>query len=400
MTVEPKALLKQLFPVMDDAALAEITRLARMRTYPADTILCHEGVEEDIFYILGAGQAVITQQLETEERFLRYVEPGQYFGEMGLIANTPRNATVKTVVESTVLEIDKATFIEMLRQNPVIALTMFHTTVGWLRSNDRAAIAALTESKHQIEEAYEALQQQEERRSEFLTTLAHELRTPLTTANGFMQLIKSGSMNGPALQMGLDKVASGLDQVVSLVNDLMFVQEMDLIAPTIRPVNLRGILQLIVDESEDHALDNDVTIVVEIPEELPELKADSDGLTRAMGAILHNAIKFSPNGGEVRIEVVHSADHINISFIDPGIGIAPEFMPRIFERFERQEKYGEMLFGGIGLGLPIAKHLIESMGGTISVISEVDKGSMFTVHLPVLITDSKASGQVQQTNVG
>src|SRR5688572_7496941 len=149
MTIEPKALLKQLFPELDDAALAEVTRLARVRTYPADTILCHEGVEEDIFYILGAGQDVITQQIETEERFLRYTEPGQYFGEMGLIANTPRNASVKTVVESTVLEIDKATFIEMLRQNPVIALTMFHTTVGWLRSNDRAAITALTESKHQ-----------------------------------------------------------------------------------------------------------------------------------------------------------------------------------------------------------------------------------------------------------
>ena len=86
------------------------------------------------------------------------------------------------------------------------------------------------------------MQTQERRRSEFLTTLAHELRTPLTTANGFMQLIKSGNMTGPALQMGLDKVAGGLERIVSLVNDLMFVQEMDLLQPVVRPVNLAAVL--------------------------------------------------------------------------------------------------------------------------------------------------------------
>ncbi len=395
MAFEPLTLLHEVFPGMTDDALHEVARVARVRTYPTGTILCHEGAEEHVFYILGEGQVVITQRLGEEERFLRNAGPGQYFGEMALIANSPRNATVRTVVDSTVMEIDKTIFTEMIRQNPVIALSMFNTTVGWLRANDRVAISALTAQKMEIEHAYEELQKVEQRRTGFLTTLAHELRTPLTTANGFMQLIKSGTMSGPALQMGLDKVAIGLERIVSLVNDLMFVQEMELLEPSVRPVDLPKILAMIVDELEDKAEENGLSIWQDVPPELPALEADIDGLTRALRALLDNAVKFSPHGGEIRIEVAVEGDHLNVAFIDPGIGIEPEFMPRIFDRFERRESYGDSLFDGMGLGLPIAKHLVESFGGSISVKSEVEHGSTFTVHLPVLISNQTSNQNVE-----
>ncbi len=390
MAVEPIDLLKQVFPGMPDEALVQMAWLARAHTYPPQTLLCREGAEEHVFYIVGEGQVIVTQQLGNEERFLRYAGPGQYFGEMALIANTPRNANVRTVSETTVLEIDKETFVEMIRQNPVIALTMFQTTVGWLRANDTAAIAALNRQKQEVEKAYEELWTQERRRSEFLTTLAHELRTPLTTASGFMQLIKSGTMTGPALQMGLDKVGSGVERIVSLVNDLLFVQEMDLLEPIIRSVNIRDTISAIVDELADRAADNSLNVAVDIPATLPQIQADPEGLTRALRALLDNAIKFSPGGGTIRVQVSLATDHVKITLTDPGIGIEPEFIPRIFERFERREQYGEILFGGIGLGLPIAKHLIESFGGSISVESEVGKGSTFTVQLPVLLASRPA----------
>ena len=396
MAIEPIGLLKQVFPGMGVDALVEMAWLTTTRTYPPDTLLCHEGVEEDVFYIVGEGQVIVTQQLGDEERFLRYAGPGQYFGEMALIADTPRNANVRTVAETTVLEIDKDVFAEMIRRNPIIALTMFRTTVGWLRANDAAAIAELSRQKQEIEYAYHELQLQEKRRSEFLSTLSHELRTPLTTSSGYMQLIKSGNMTGPALNMALEKVSGGLDRVVSLVNDLLFVQEMDLLEPTIRPVDLPEIVAAVVEDAEDHAQANGITLVTNFPPVLPEIQADADGLLRTFHALLDNAIKFSPDGGEVRIEVGVTSDHTNVAFIDPGIGIEPEFIPRIFERFERREQYGDTLFSGMGLGLSIAKHLIESIGGHISVQSEVGRGSVFTVHLPVLnaakSTDPTANG--------
>lgn len=376
---------------MPDDARRQMAAIAKVTRYPAETLLCREGAHEEVFYIIGEGQVIISQQLGSSERFLRYADPGQYFGEMALIANSPRNANVRTTMDSAFLEVDKAAFIEILRQNPIIALTMFQNTVGWLRANDRAALDDLHRQNEQLEKAYEALQIQEKRRSEFLTTLAHELRTPLTSSNGFMKLIKSGTMTGPALQMGLDKVASGLERVVSLVNDLLFVQEMDLIEPTLRLVDLPEILSGLVDETESAAKENRLNVIVNVPNTLPTIEADPDGLLRALRAILDNAIKFSPNGGEIRIDVTASDDYLDIAIKDPGIGIEPEFLPKIFERFEHQEKRGDQLFGGIGLGLAIARHLIESFGGHILVESKVDQGSTFKVRLPVLV-QSEASG--------
>ncbi len=384
MAFDTEALLRQVFPGMDELALQGMVRLAKVCTYPADTLLCREGAEEEIFYILGEGQVLVTQQLGDEERFLRYSGPGQYFGEMALIANSPRNANVRTTTETSVLEIDKTTFIEMIRQNPVIALTMFRTSVGWLRSNDTAAIAALSQQKQEIERAYDILKTQERQRSEFLTTLAHELRTPITTANGFMQLIKKGTMTGPALEMGLEKVSGGLERIVSLVNDLLFVQEMDLLELVVYPLNLKDILSSVVEEAAERAGASNLTIVSHLPNGLLQVEADPDGLRRALLALLDNAIKFSPGGGTIHIEVSQSEDAVDIAFADPGVGIDPEFLPRIFDRFEHQEKRGDYLFGGIGLGLAIAQHLIEGFGGSISVESEVDRGSIFTVHLPMM----------------
>lgn len=384
MTVDPQMLLRSAFPGMDENALSEMARLAMINTYPADTVLCHEGAEEEVFYLLGDGQVVITQRLGDEDRLLRYGNPGDYFGEMALIANTPRNATVRTITEATVLEIDKATFIEMIRQNPVIALTMFRTSVGWLRANDKAAIDGLSRQKRELEEAYFELQTQEGLRTEFLTTLAHELRTPLTSATGFMQLLKNAAIAGPARDMALDRISSNLDRIVSLVNDLLFVQEMDFIDPVIRPINLPKILTSIVDEAQDRAAANNLVIKKNLPSALPEIQADVDSLMRAFNALLDNSIKFSPEGGEIQINVTLSESMVNVGFKDPGIGIEPDFMPRLFRRFERREKRGQYLFGGIGLGLPIAKHLVESFGGSINVESEMGQGSTFTVSLPYL----------------
>ncbi len=398
MSFDPLTLLQQVFPGMDETALEQMARIAKVADYPADTVLCHEGVFEEVFYILGEGQVIVTQQLGDEERFLRYSDPGQYFGEMALIANSPRNANVRTTVDSSVLEIDKDAFIEMMRQNPIIALTMFRTSVGWLRSNDTAAITALSRQKAELQQAYDTLRIQERQRSEFLTTMAHELRTPLTSASGYMQLIRSGSLNGPALQVGLEKVSSGMQQIVSLINDLLFVQEMELIKPAMRAVNVADVLVTIAHEAQERAAVNHLTILIDAPDELPTVEADPDGLLRALRALLDNAIKFSPGGGEIHMSTSASDNVLEIAVADPGIGIEPDFMPRIFDRYEREEKRGNYLFGGIGLGLAIAIHLIESFGGSIDVQSAVGEGSVFTVRLPILTEREEKTSPTNKKN--
>jgi signal transduction histidine kinase len=356
-------------------------------------MLCIENAEEDIFYIVESGAVEVTKKLlDGKEQWLRNYGPGDFFGEMALISNSPRNASVRTTETTTVLEIDKGMFIELLRDSPIVALTMVSASVERLRSNDRLMFRELNAQKQAVEQAYAELQAEERRRTEFLTSLSHELRTPLTSASGFMQMIQKGNISGPILTMALEKVGNGLEQIVSLVNDLLFIQEMELIEPIIKPVNLHDIIRRIVEESEDAASDNGITIAVTMPPELPPLQADPDGLARALGALLDNAIKFSPEGGEITVTVTVVANAIDIAIRDPGIGIESDYLPRIFKRFEHRDSYGEHLFGGIGLGLPIAKHLIESFGGSISVDTAPGQGSTFTVHLPVLMGQPETSG--------
>ncbi len=393
MSIEPRLLLGEVFPGVDEDTLIEMSQYARINTYSAGTVLCTEGAEESVFYVIAAGSVEVSKRFvgSTEEHVLRTSHVGDFFGEMALIADTPRNASVRTLEETTVLEIDKPLFVEMLRHSPIVALTMFRVSVERLRANDRMAMRKLSEQKAQIEHAYAELSAQERRRTDFLSTLSHELRTPLTSASGFMQLVKSGNVSSPVMAMALEKINAGLEQTVSLVNDLLFVQEMDLIAPAIKPVDLPSIIERLLEDTEEAAADNSVQVMVDLPESLPVVQADPDGLARALRALLDNAIKFSPDGGNVHVSVSVDASRLNIAISDPGIGIEPEFLPRIFQRFEHRDSYGDHLFGGIGLGLPIAKHLIESFGGIISVQTEAGNGSTFTVHLPVLMGQPETS---------
>ncbi len=391
-TVDAVRLLKQAFPGLGDEAAGELAELARIRTYPPGTLLCKEGEHEETFYLIADGEVEITKRfIEDEERLLRRAGPGTFFGEIAIIQNVPRTASVRTTEETTVLEIDKDVFEQVLRRSPSMALTMVRATIEHLRANDQRAIEELRRRKQELEEAYRVLSEQERLRSEFLTTLAHELRTPLTSAKGFMNLIQLGHMEGAALKMALDKVEAGIDNVISLINDLLFVQEMDTVIaePTRRPVDVGELIFELVSGEQDRAAEQGLEIATEIEPDLPKIEADPDGLRRAFGALLDNAIKFSPDGGVLRITIHNLGDELEISFADPGVGIPAEFMDRLFKRFERLEQIGDHLFGGVGLGLPIAKHLIEKHGGTITVQSELGKGSTFTVRLPVEPPDAE-----------
>jgi hypothetical protein len=111
---------------------------------------------------------------------------------------------------------------------------------------------------------------------------------------------------------------------------------------------------------------------------------DAEELERAFSALLDNAIKFSPNGGTVRVSVTRSGRNIEVAFSDPGIGIPADFIESgLFERFRRRDSVDGEVFGGVGLGLPIARRLVEGQNGRIAVESAVGQGSTFTVSLPL-----------------
>lgn len=247
----------------------------------------------------------------------------------------------------------------------------------------RTALAEMRQQKQEIEQELEQLRAQEQQRTEFLAALARELRTPLTAASGYMQLVRSGVMAGPALGKALQKIGTNLDRVISLVNDLLFLQGQDLIEPVLRPVSLSALVEIIIDEVVDEARAHGSNIRVNIPPDLPAFQADPDGLARAFRQLLDNAVKFSPEGGDITIAARRVGRWVEIDFIDRGIGITEDLLPHVFECFSHADRIGDHVFEGVGLGLAIARHIIESHGGSITVSSQLWEGSTFTVHLPL-----------------
>lgn len=384
-SIDPVALFSRVFPNIDRRVITHLARLAQIKNYPAGWVLCYEGDRGDTFYLVASGQIAITKRLmENEDRLLRVLEAGDFFGEMALLdINAIRSATVKTMMPSTILELDRTTFEGAIEQNPTMVLTLVRTMINRMRTNDQLAIDELRRQKEMVEAAYEELKRQDAQRDEFLDTLAHELRTPLTGAKGYLQLVKAGMMTGPTLTMAVDKINFSFNRIISLVNDLLFVQEMELLDFGFSKVDLREVLDEVMEQIGTVLGDYRATIRFEIAEDFPIILADHDGMVRAFRHLIDNALKFSPEGGEVLVAAYPERQSVVIDVVDQGIGITPEFMPRLFERFERVESYEGHLFGGVGLGLPIVKHIVESHGGLINVISHPGKGSTFRVQLPV-----------------
>jgi signal transduction histidine kinase len=380
--ISPKDILPLAFPGISQLEIDELVTRSHVKNYPAKTILCHEGKLEDKFYILLDGKVVVTKTINNaEERQLKVLDAGDFFGEMAIMHNAPRGATVTASCPITVLEIDKENFDRVIQRSSTISVAMVRKISRRLRENDEMAIEDLKMRASELAEAYQKLAEQDLIRREFLTSVAHELRTPLMAAGGFLQLLQKGAISQEKLPATIDTVARNIQQITTLVNDIMFLQEMDLILPKFQPVDMLAIVHEVAEKYQDKAAGSLLTIHVEATPNLPKISGDPKSLERALTALVDNAIKFSPHGGQVDINLREEDNNVVIDVKDQGIGIETERISHIFDRFYRIEKSGENLFGGIGLGLAITNQVIKQHNGRISIQSEPDKGSTFSVRL-------------------
>lgn len=374
--------LRLAFPGIRIEEAQEMNLAGNICSYPPNHILCHEDCIESTFYVLLDGEVQVTKRInERETRLLKLLHPGDFFGEMALIHNAPRAATVQTITQAQVLEVQKEDFRELLEKSNVLSLTMVREVSRRLRENDKMAIEDLRLKARELAQAYQQLAEQEYARSEFLTTIAHELRTPLTTASGFLQVIRSGMLQGEALNSTLDTVGRNLQDVVALVNDILFLQEMELILPDLHRMEMGKVAAQAVEKIRARAAGGGVAFNLQISPEPGLIQGDGRSLERAVTAILDNAVKFSPGGGEVRVEVAPQGQTVIVKVQDHGVGIAPDVLPHIFERFFHVEKIGEHLFRGAGIGLSIAQAVVEQHGGVIEVDSGPE-GTVFQMRLP------------------
>ena len=380
----PSRIIPRAFPGITPEEVQELISHSQVHSYPTGTVLCRENEIENIFYMILEGEVEVTKSInKSEARLLQTLGPGDFFGEMALIHNAPRAASVTTKTDLVALELDKEAFDKVLKRSSSIALAMVHEISNRLRENDEMAIEDLRLRARELAQAYQKLAEQEVARREFLTNVAHELRTPLMAASGYLQILQQGRvLNQEQLTHALDTVSRNVHQIVTLVNDILFLQEMDLVLPEFQAVDMGEIASEVLERYKPQATTRGIHLSLTEDRDLPPVAGDTKSLERALTALVDNAIKFSPKGGDVEIRLKKGDRQILVTVEDHGIGISPDTRPYIFDRFYHLEREKDDLFGGIGLGLAITRQVIQQHKGTLEVESEHGSGSTFTMCLP------------------
>lgn len=238
-------------------------------------------------------------------------------------------------------------------------------------------------------------QQAERAKSSFIATVSHELRTPLTSIKGYAELMAAGAVGAISPQQArfLEIVGHNTERMVSLINNLIAVSEMERGTITVqaRPVDIKGVVEDAVRSRQPQAGEKQLSLVSSVPPGLAPARGDPQHIRQILDNLLDNALHYTPCQGRVTVWAAEASlesdsaepqAYVVVSVRDTGVGIAPEDQEKIFERFYRAENALSVEAGGTGMGLAIARSLVEAHGGRIWVESEVGVGSTFSFTIP------------------
>jgi PAS domain S-box-containing protein len=256
----------------------------------------------------------------------------------------------------------------------------------------------LAAERKQLLESERAARREAERASslkdEFLATLSHELRTPLSAILGWVHILRRKLAGaGPDLAKGVDVIERSTRVQVQLIDDLLDMSRITSGKLRLEPQPVAPItfVQAAADIIRPTAEASGVGLVLAL-EAVPAVMGDTGRLQQCVWNLLANAVKFTPQGGEVRVSLRSQGGFARITVADTGAGIPPEFLPHLFERFRQADGSITRRFGGLGLGLSIVRHLAELHGGNVHAFSEGEgKGATFTLSLPLLQDQASAS---------
>ena len=223
------------------------------------------------------------------------------------------------------------------------------------------------------------------RQRDFVAHAAHELRTPLTALCLRLEMIQTHIQDNPELVTHyLSQMGGEIEHLRRLVDHLLALAALDAHElPPRTPLDLAPLLYQLADDLGPLVQAAEHTLHVEVPPHLPLVQANADQMQAVIRNLLDNAIKYTPAGGVITLSAVALPEEIKIVVSDTGIGIPPEALSRIFDRFYRVDKARSRKSGGAGLGLALVKEVVEAHGERIEVQSQVGQGSSFTLHLPL-----------------
>jgi signal transduction histidine kinase len=363
----------------------------------------------------GAGAAIITEEALNPEAvrcLVRALGEQPQWSDFPLLILTGGEAPSDSTAALKALDLEaNMTLVE----RPTRVITLMSAIRSALRARRRQYQVrehlaeeqrAREERSRLLEEAVAARRQAEAARTQseaanrakdvFLATLSHELRTPLTAVLGWARMLRSLKMDEATAQRGIQVIERNAEAQNQLIQDLLDVSRIitGKLRLEVKPVTLSSVIEAAVESVQQAAAAKDIELKVEFDTTSELVRGDPDRLQQVIWNLLSNAIKFTPKGGRVRVRLERDGSDVSIKVSDTGQGIAPDFLPHVFERFRQADGSTTRTHGGLGLGLAVVRHLVEQHGGTVSVKSEGEqRGSTFSVNLPLTAIDERGGEQ-------
>lgn len=379
---------------------AALLGAAQLQHCPADTVICREGDMPDALYLIQDGQAAVLKEVEGGRSvLLGYGGPGEILGEISLVAQQPRTASIVTVKDTSLLRIAASEFPRLAADYPGISRALLSVLSDRLQEADLARTSVIQQGRG-LAQRLEMVTGEAERlaeivrvRKETLELVVHDLRTPLTVIDGCLDMIRLSLPNDtPASVLELLEIAQRSSRRLTELSESLLEtarREATTEEQHRAPLNIAGLLEYAVECSWAMARGRNLELQIQIPPDLPHAYGDRVQVQRVLDNLLENAMSYTPSGGRIVVAAMVVDGEMQVSVTDTGPGIPAQHRQAIFERFFRLPD-ARAARQGLGLGLYFCRQVIQAHGGRIWVEPGPENvGSRFVFSLPLAGTKER-----------
>jgi len=375
------------FNDLNEETIGKIEAVCHRHTANAGDVIFHEGdVAKNFFIVLDGTVEVWKDYRSAEPDLLARHAPGHLFGEMALIDELPRSATVIAREKTELLYIDRADFQKIVKEDSAIALSIMKSVSAMVRQSNESFVEGLRAKNRTLEKANRELKETQaellkaERLSalgKFSSLILHDIRNPLSVIRGYAELVLLSPRNAEKSKNCATKIMAEADRINHLANELLDFSRGE-IRLNISIVGLKELIDQLCESIRDRCAARNISIETNVDFPGP-LLLDKERMLRALYNLSDNARKAMPDGGTLTIAVRAAGKTVYFEISDTGIGMSEEVQEHLFEPF-----YSFSASGGTGLGMCIVKSIVEAHEGTLSFQTREKKGTRFTIALPLL----------------
>ncbi len=375
------------FRGLSEEEIRAIQEVCHSEHVPAEAIIFEEGSKADRFYIIERGSVEVWKDYRLPEPDLLAVhEKGHLFGEMALIDDLPRSATVVARKPTDLFYINRADFHQIILDNARIAVSILISVSAMVRTSNESFVEGLRRRNRDLERANQALREAQEELlvkdrlstlGKFSSLVLHDIRNPLSVLRGLAEMIVLHSGDRERVERNAGKIIHEADRLNRLTSELLDYSRGE-IRLNIAIVDLKQFFARVVEAIEERFNTQSIGVALQVDYAGPVL-IDDQRMFRVFLNLADNARKAMPEGGTLSIKVGRDGGVLRVSVADTGVGMAPEVQRKIFEPFYSFSKQG-----GTGLGMSIVRSVVEAHNGTLSVKSQEGKGTTFRIAIPLM----------------